>query len=133
MLMTAFPPIDLLDDAKPDYGEMSIDQFEDNLAKVLAIMDEHLRHASGVSASRLRRTRSSISSSAVKERRFLIYLRRAPSTSSPSDLCLSREEFWLCCVCDCDGAVMVDGGPASYYTSTWYQCRRLLVVSGDWP
>ena len=42
MLMTAFPPIDPLDDAKPDYGEMSIDQFEDNLAKVLAIMDEHL-------------------------------------------------------------------------------------------
>jgi len=42
MLMTAFPPIDPLDDAKPDYSTMPIDQWEDNLTKFLSIMDTHL-------------------------------------------------------------------------------------------
>ena len=42
MLMTAFPPIDPLDDAKPDYGTMPVDVWEDNLTKFLAIMDTHL-------------------------------------------------------------------------------------------
>lgn len=42
MIMTAFPPIDPLDDAKPDFAEMPIDQLEDNLIKFLGVMDEHL-------------------------------------------------------------------------------------------
>ena len=43
MLMSAFPPIDSLDDAKPDYGAMPVDQFEDNVTKFLAVMDHHLQ------------------------------------------------------------------------------------------
>ena len=42
MLMSAFPPIDALDDVKPDYGTMPIDQWEEQLTKVLAVMDSHL-------------------------------------------------------------------------------------------
>ena len=42
MLMAAFPPIDSLDDAKPDYGSMPVDQWEDNVTKFLAVMDTHL-------------------------------------------------------------------------------------------
>jgi hypothetical protein len=42
MLMNAFPPVDALDDAKPDYATMPIDKFEDALTKFLAVMDSHL-------------------------------------------------------------------------------------------
>ena len=41
-LMTAFPPIDPLDDAKADSGTMPVDVWEDSLTKFLAIMDTHL-------------------------------------------------------------------------------------------
>ena len=42
MLMNAFPPVDPLDDVKPDYSKMPIDKFEDALMKFLAVMDSHL-------------------------------------------------------------------------------------------
>ena len=42
MLMNAFPPVDPLDDVKPDYSKMPIDKFEDALMKFLAVMDAHL-------------------------------------------------------------------------------------------
>jgi len=42
MFMTAFPPIDPLDEAKPDYGNMPIADFEDNVTKFLSVMDNHL-------------------------------------------------------------------------------------------
>ena len=42
MIMSAFPPIDPLDDQKPDYASMPIDQFEDTLMKFLRVMDSHL-------------------------------------------------------------------------------------------
>ena len=42
MLMNAFPPVDPLDDEKPDYTKMPIDKFEDALMKFLAVMDNHL-------------------------------------------------------------------------------------------
>jgi len=42
MLMSAFPPIDALDDIKPEYATMPIDQWEEQLTKVLAVMDSHL-------------------------------------------------------------------------------------------
>jgi len=42
MLMNAFPPVDPLDDEKPDYAKMPIDKFEDALMKFLAVMDSHL-------------------------------------------------------------------------------------------
>merc|ERR1712224_808411 len=42
MVMTAFPPIDPLDTAKPDYGTMPVTEFEDNLATFLGVMDNHL-------------------------------------------------------------------------------------------
>jgi len=58
MLMTAFPPIDPLDDVKPDFGDMPVDQLEDNLAKLMAVMDEHL-------AASQRRVRVKISPDAV--------------------------------------------------------------------
>ena len=45
MLMTAFPPIDSLDDAKPDYGSMPIDKWEDNLMKFMSVMDSHLNES----------------------------------------------------------------------------------------
>merc|ERR1712023_30897 len=52
MLMTAFPPIDALDDEKPDYGSIPIDQWEDHVTKFLSVMDSHL-------ASEQRRLRGS--------------------------------------------------------------------------
>eukprot|EP00927_Polykrikos_kofoidii_P071177 TRINITY_DN67485_c0_g1_i1.p1 TRINITY_DN67485_c0_g1~~TRINITY_DN67485_c0_g1_i1.p1 ORF type:complete len:670 (-),score=115.42 TRINITY_DN67485_c0_g1_i1:232-2241(-) len=42
MIMTAFPPIDPLDDVKPDFATMPIEKFEENATKVLAVMDSHL-------------------------------------------------------------------------------------------
>jgi len=42
MLMEAFPPIDPLDDAKPQYESMSIPEFEDKLIKFMSVMDSHL-------------------------------------------------------------------------------------------
>ena len=42
MLMNAFPPVDPLDDEKPDYATMPIDKFEDALMKFLEVMDGHL-------------------------------------------------------------------------------------------
>jgi hypothetical protein len=42
MLMNAFPPIDALDDLKPDYATMPLEQWEENLTKFLSIMDTHL-------------------------------------------------------------------------------------------
>ena len=42
MLMNAFPPVDPLDDEKPDYAKMPVDKFEDALMKFLAVMDSHL-------------------------------------------------------------------------------------------
>merc|ERR1711988_1941308 len=42
MLISAFPPVDDLDDVKPDYATMPIDQYEDALMKFLAVMDTHL-------------------------------------------------------------------------------------------
>jgi len=42
MFIQAFPPIDPLDDEKPDYGTMPVDKFEDALLKFLKVMDEHL-------------------------------------------------------------------------------------------
>jgi MFS family permease len=42
MLMAAFPPIDALDEAKPDYGAMPVEQLEDNLVKWLGVFDMHL-------------------------------------------------------------------------------------------
>merc|ERR1719253_1850968 len=42
MFMTAFPPIDSLDDVKPDYATMPIDEYEDRVAKFLLVLDNHL-------------------------------------------------------------------------------------------
>jgi MFS family permease len=42
MFMNAFPPIDALDDVKPDYATMPIDDFEDSLMKMLQVMDDHV-------------------------------------------------------------------------------------------
>merc|ERR1712196_513940 len=42
MLMTAFPPIDPLDDVTPDFGSMPIDKFEGNVLKFLEVMDGHM-------------------------------------------------------------------------------------------
>jgi len=42
MLLSAFPPVDDLDDLKPDYATMPIDQYEDAMMKFLAVMDSHL-------------------------------------------------------------------------------------------
>jgi len=42
MIMSAFPPIDPLDDAKPDYANMPIDDFENALMKFLDVLDQHL-------------------------------------------------------------------------------------------
>lgn len=42
MIMTAFPPISPLDNVKPDFATMPVDTFEDNMAKVLKVMDSHL-------------------------------------------------------------------------------------------
>jgi hypothetical protein len=58
MLMNAFPPIDALDDMKPDYGTMSLEKWEENLTKFLAIMDMHItssqrRMRPGISANSL--------------------------------------------------------------------------------
>merc|ERR1712113_112542 len=39
MLLTAFPPIDDLDNEKPDYATMPIDLWEELLTKFLAVMD----------------------------------------------------------------------------------------------
>jgi len=54
MLMNAFPPIDALDENKPDYATMSLEKWEENLTKFLAVMDSHLassqrRAGSGIS------------------------------------------------------------------------------------
>lgn len=45
MLMDAFPPIDPLDDVKPDYAKMPIDQYEECMLKFLEVMDGHLATA----------------------------------------------------------------------------------------
>ncbi|OLP94388.1 hypothetical protein AK812_SmicGene23585 [Symbiodinium microadriaticum] len=42
MVMTAFPPIDPLDGVKPEYHTMSLQTFEDNMTRVLEVMDSHL-------------------------------------------------------------------------------------------
>jgi len=42
MFMSAFPPIDALDAAKPDFGTMPLAQLEDNVATFLEVMDTHL-------------------------------------------------------------------------------------------
>lgn len=42
MVMSAFPPVDPLDDIKPDFGTMPVERFEDNATKFLAVMDNHL-------------------------------------------------------------------------------------------
>ena len=42
MIMSAFPPIDPLDDVKPDYATMPIHEFENALMKFLKVMDTHL-------------------------------------------------------------------------------------------
>lgn len=60
MFMNAFPPIDALDDVKPDYASMPLNQWEDNLMKFLSVMDTHIGHFKrrqkvGVSATMLRK------------------------------------------------------------------------------
>ena len=42
MIMNAFPPIDSLDSARPEYHTMSVEKFEDNMTRVLEVMDSHL-------------------------------------------------------------------------------------------
>mmetsp|Transcript_90868 Transcript_90868/g.266048 ORF Transcript_90868/g.266048 Transcript_90868/m.266048 type:complete len:678 (-) Transcript_90868:316-2349(-) len=42
MMLSAFPPIDALDDIKPDYATMSLDRWEESLTSFLAVMDSHL-------------------------------------------------------------------------------------------
>ena len=42
MIMSAFPPIDSLDAQRPEYHKMPVEQFEDNMTRVLAVMDSHL-------------------------------------------------------------------------------------------
>ncbi|CAE7460779.1 unnamed protein product [Symbiodinium sp. CCMP2592] len=42
MVMTAFPPIDPLDGVKPEFHKMSLETFEDNMTRVLEVMDSHL-------------------------------------------------------------------------------------------
>jgi len=59
MILAAFPPIDPLDDIKPDFATMSPEHFEDNVAKFLEVMDTHLateqrRLSTGVSSSTIR-------------------------------------------------------------------------------
>jgi len=57
MVMTAFPPIDPLDDAKPDFATMPVETFEKNMMEVLKVMDSHLaieqRRLKGLSTSSL--------------------------------------------------------------------------------
>merc|ERR1719379_2716232 len=42
MLMNAFPPIDPLDDVKPDYATMPLDTFEEHVLRFLGILDTHI-------------------------------------------------------------------------------------------
>merc|ERR1712203_37735 len=42
MIMSAFPPLDPLDNVKPDWKDMSVEQVEDNVIKFLAVMDERI-------------------------------------------------------------------------------------------
>jgi len=42
MLMNAFPPIDPLDDVKPDWATMPLEQWEENATKFLAVLDTHI-------------------------------------------------------------------------------------------
>jgi len=42
MLMTAFPPIDALDEKKPEFQNMKVQEFEHNVTKFLKVMDTHL-------------------------------------------------------------------------------------------
>merc|ERR1711871_744234 len=42
MLMSAFPPIDALDEEKPDFATMPVKVFEHHVTKFLRVMDNHL-------------------------------------------------------------------------------------------
>ncbi|CAE7810281.1 unnamed protein product [Symbiodinium sp. CCMP2456] len=42
MVMTAFPPIDVLDGVKPEFHTMPLETFEDLMTRVLEVMDSHL-------------------------------------------------------------------------------------------
>lgn len=42
MVLNAFPPIDPLDDLKPDYTTMPLDKFEENMLTFLGILDQHI-------------------------------------------------------------------------------------------
>lgn len=42
MLLTAFPPLDSLDGAKPDYNTLPVERWEDILSQFLLVMDTHL-------------------------------------------------------------------------------------------
>jgi hypothetical protein len=58
MLMNAFPPIDSLNDAKPDWSMMPLELWEKNLTKFLGVLDTHIvtnrtRMPSRVSANTL--------------------------------------------------------------------------------
>ena len=64
MIMAAFPPIDDLDDVKPDFATMDIDLFQENATKVLRVMDSHLN----LEQRRVKGLQSSAMSTLVRRR-----------------------------------------------------------------
>lgn len=65
MLLNAFPPIDALDDIKPDWATMPLEKWEENLMKFLETMDSHI----GQSKRRMRNGQSAGSVTALIRRR----------------------------------------------------------------
>jgi len=64
MIMTAFPPIDKLDAMKPKFETMPVEQFEENMTKVLQVMDSHL----AIEQRRIRNLGGGVLSSLLRRR-----------------------------------------------------------------
>jgi len=64
MIMTAFPPIDKLDAMKPKFETMPVEQFEENVTKVLQVMDSHL----AIEQRRIRNLGGGVLSSLLRRR-----------------------------------------------------------------
>ncbi|CAE7290263.1 unnamed protein product, partial [Symbiodinium microadriaticum] len=111
MIMTAFPPIDALDGVKPEYHTMSLETFEDNMTRVLEVMDSHLAEQ--------RRLRSLDSGSITG----LLRRARLESSAFPS---LTLE--WLFSLYACEGSFFNSVPPP---VLRWKLARNLYVFEAE--